>query len=143
MFETLYTNILAKLAETLPDHTELPFAIEIERNKQGKTEKGYAVTIEDAPSNGDLVGRTTLNLQIQVKLSDKWKPDRNGDSAQQAASLAVADRCLTTYEALALSKLGNSSGVRLVTLENISAPTYLDDEKTVYRVITITANIKV
>jgi hypothetical protein len=142
MFESLRDNIASALAITFPDHSQLPFAIEVDRNRSG-IEKGYAVLIQRMEANDQLVGRTILDVTIDVKLSDRYAPNRNGDSAQQTVSLQLAQRCLDAFEALATSKLNNSSGVRLVTLQQISEPEFLNDEKTIFRTLTLTANIRV
>lgn len=141
MFEQLRTNIFTKLGEILPDSAPLAFAIELDRNKNGKS-TGYAVTIESSSATGDLVGRTTLNANISVKVMKSYQPDKNGDSAQLTASLQVADLLLAAFEGLSAAKLA-TPGVRLVTLDSISEPSYQTDEKTVSRTLTIVANIKV
>jgi uncharacterized phage protein gp47/JayE len=143
MFASLYSNIKAHLSATLPDHTALPFEIEVERNRQGSTRKGYGVSILSSQATGELVGATTLDVTVEVKLSDKYEPNRNNDSAQQAVSQALAERCLDAFKSLASSKLGGTSGVRNVTLREISDANFLDDEKTVFRSLTLSANVKV
>lgn len=142
MYISLHTNILAKLAELLPDHSELPFAIEIDRNKLGKSTKGYAVILDSSKaSDSEVVGRVSLTTTIQVRLSDIYSHEKTGDSLQQSASNTLADRCIAVYKALAAAKL-NTSGVRNVSLSDISEPSYIDGEKTVYRTLTIEANIR-
>ncbi len=141
MYTTLHSNILAKLAELLPDHTQLPYAIEIERNKKGK-EKGFAVVLgESKNSDSPLTGQLTINLSIQVRLSDTYTGDKHSDSHQLAASHVLGDRCLQVFKALASAKL-NSPGVRNVTLSDISDPTFLT-ESTIIRTLTIEANLRV
>jgi hypothetical protein len=143
MFASLYNNIKTQLSVTFPDHTALPFELEVERNRQGSTRKGHGVAILGSIATAELVGATTLEITIEVKLSDKYEPNRNSDSAQQAASQALAERCLDAFKALAASKLGGTSGVRNVTLREISDANFLDDEKTVFRSLTLSANVKV
>lgn len=141
MFTTLHANIVAKLGDLLPDHEPLAYSIDVSMNRKGKS-KGFAVLIGDSkPTNSD-VGRLTLFTRIQIQLSDTYGPEQKTDAAQLTVSHALADRCLSVFEGLASSKL-NSAGVRNVTLEEISDPTYIDGEKTVYRTLTIEANLKV
>jgi hypothetical protein len=141
MFTALHSNIVTKLQELLPDHDQLSYSIDVSRNKLGKS-KGFAVTIEASkPTNSD-VGRLTLFTTIQIQLVDTYGPERNTDAAQLLASHALADRCLIVFEGLSAAKL-NSPGVRNVTLEELSEPTYVDGEKTVFRTLTIEANLKV
>jgi hypothetical protein len=143
MFETLKANIATALSSALPDHSELPFGIEIGRNRQGATIKGFAVNIQESVANDQLVGRTVLDVTIDVALSDRYTADRNSDTSQQTVSLQLASRCLEAFNHLATTKLNNSPGVRLISLRQISEPEFLDDEKTIIRTLTITANIKV
>lgn len=143
MFIELETNILAKLAEALPDHTRLPYGVNVEDNKLGKSTKGYAVLIQESKvSDTQAVGRLSLSTTIQVRLSDTYTSERNTDAGRLTASHLLADRCIAVFKELAASKL-NSEGVRNVTLSDISEPTYVDGEKTVYRTLTIDANLKV
>lgn len=141
MFTSLHSNLIAKLVELLPDHSELPYSVDIAKNKKGK-KKGFAVLIgESKPTNSD-VGRLTLFTRIQIQLSDVYGPEQNTDTAQLTASHTLADRALVVFTGLSASKL-NSPGVRNVTLEDISEPVYVDGENTVYRTLTIEANLKV
>lgn len=141
MFTTLHSNIVTKIVELLPDHEPLAYSIDLSLNKRGKS-KGFAVLVGDSkPTNSD-VGRLTLFTRIQIQLSDVYGPEQKTDTAQLGVSHALADRCLAVFEGLAASKL-NTLGVRNVTLEEISDPTYIDGEKTVYRTLTIEANLKV
>ena len=141
MFIELQANILAGLASILPDHMQLPYGIDIAKNKLGKTTKGYAVIVGSSKPTDAGVGRLTLFTTIDVTLSDSYGPTPKSDQVQLAASHTLSDRCLTVYKALASNKLF-SDGVRNVTLVNISNPTYVADEHTVYRTITIEANLK-
>jgi hypothetical protein len=143
MFIELETNILSKLAEILPDHSRLPYGIEIEQNKLGKATKGFAVLILSSQvSDAQMVGRLTLSTKIEIRLSDTFGPEKHSDSGRLTASHTLSDRCLSVFKELAAAKL-NTDSVRNVTLSDISDPIYVDGEKTVYRTLTIEANLKV
>ncbi len=143
MSTVLHSNIVAALTAYLPDHISLPYSIEVERNKLGKVSKGFAILVGDSkPSASQVAGRLTLATSIQVRLSDTWAVQKNTDALQLTASHSLADRLLGVYAHLAEIKLG-SQGVRNVTLVEISEPTYVDGESTVYRTLTIEANLKV
>lgn len=142
MYTTLQANILALLATSLPDHTQLPYGIDVDLNKSGKATKGYAVILQDSKlADSSVVGRLALNTTIQVRLSDTYSFEGKNDGAQLTTSHTLADRCIAVFKDLEAAKLG-SAGVRNVSLLDISEPTYIDESKIVYRTLTIEANLR-
>lgn len=142
MYIELETNILARLQLLLPDHSRLPYGIDIELNRLGKVAKGFAVIILGSKSSdSQVVGRLAFSTTIEVRMSDTFPPENKSDDVRLTVSNLLADRCIEVFKGLAAAKL-DSQGVRNVTLLNISDPTFVDKEKTVYRTLTIEANIR-
>lgn len=141
MITTLATNIEAAIQAALPDHGKLDFVLDVSKNANFKTQKRFGVVIEDAPISGNVVGKITMNVRVDIRLTDGFK-EPVGDSGARTASNAIADRLVTLSDHLARIKCG-TSGVSNVTPVSISSAEYLQTENIVYRTATLTVTYKV
>lgn len=135
MIVGLVQNIEQAIESQLSGYEKIDYAFDIDKNPRHKRHKRYFVLAQEGNSADGVVGRNTINQDIEITLVRTYKEPHDDRDARQAANV-LYDEALQVADYLSKNK-ANTAGVLNSILSAISEPTYVDESNTVHRTATI------
>jgi hypothetical protein len=122
------------VSELGAEYKELPFTLDVAKNRFAGGTKGYAAWMGLGPTQtAGNNGFITVDHTFEVTLTDTYGSSQTGDAAQRVQALALFNRMEAVYVRIVAEKAGVPSRVMSAERLAIQPPEFLDSNVAVLR----------
>ncbi len=121
------------LVVTTISATELPFAVDISKNRFAGCANGFSLMPGQIEQAESVTRYITADQDFDLALTETFATTQVGDGAQRAAATTLFTRMEAVYTQMMANKAGAPTTVLLVSRLRVRAPEFLDSNVAVLR----------